>query len=186
MFNGLPKHCRARCATPHGVVGAAASPTATDRESLTGFGGRGDGLGGSAGMVPITPCRNRHRYPPCGGGPAERSFLPGSAPSVTAITHLPVPHRPHPPRFRHPHRADGLHGAGGGDGGRGGVMSHLSEMPRRESGMISVRVSHLSVSSCVLSPHGTPLSASHCAALPVPHSALQTSPHCAASPLVWC
>ena len=39
MFNGLPKHCRARCATPHGVVGAAASPTATDREPLTGFGG---------------------------------------------------------------------------------------------------------------------------------------------------
>lgn len=41
MFSGLPKHCRARCATPHGVVGAAASPTATDREPLTGFGGRG-------------------------------------------------------------------------------------------------------------------------------------------------
>ena len=41
MFNGLPKHCRARCATPHGVVGTAASPTATDREPLTGFGGRG-------------------------------------------------------------------------------------------------------------------------------------------------
>ena len=40
MFNGLPKHCPARCATPHGVVGAAASPTATDREPLTGFGGR--------------------------------------------------------------------------------------------------------------------------------------------------
>ena len=39
MFNELPKHCRARCATPHGVVGAAASPTATDREPLTGFGG---------------------------------------------------------------------------------------------------------------------------------------------------
>jgi len=41
MFNGLPKHCRARCATPHGVVGAAASPTATDRKPLTGFGRRG-------------------------------------------------------------------------------------------------------------------------------------------------
>ena len=39
MFSGLPKHCCARCATPHGVVGAAASPTATDREPLTGFGG---------------------------------------------------------------------------------------------------------------------------------------------------
>ena len=38
MFNGLPKHCCARCATPHGVVGAAASPTATDREPLTGLG----------------------------------------------------------------------------------------------------------------------------------------------------
>ena len=38
MFNGFPKHCRARCATPHGVVGAAASPTATEREPLTGFG----------------------------------------------------------------------------------------------------------------------------------------------------
>ena len=28
-----------RYATPHGVVGNAASPTATDREPLTGFGG---------------------------------------------------------------------------------------------------------------------------------------------------
>ena len=41
MFNGLPKHCRARCATPHGVVGAAASPTATDREPPHGVRGRG-------------------------------------------------------------------------------------------------------------------------------------------------
>ena len=40
MCNGLPKHCRARCATPHGVVGNSASPTATDREPLTGFGAR--------------------------------------------------------------------------------------------------------------------------------------------------
>ena len=42
-----------------------------------------------------------------------------SAPSVTAVTHLPVPHH------LHPHRTDGQHRAGGGDGGRGGVMSHL-------------------------------------------------------------
>ena len=41
MFNGLSKHCCARCATPHGVVGAATSPTATDRKPLTGFGRRG-------------------------------------------------------------------------------------------------------------------------------------------------
>jgi len=37
----------------------------------------------------------------------------------------PCLHRRQPPRLRHPHRADGLHGAGGGDGVRGGVMSHL-------------------------------------------------------------
>ena len=29
---------------------------------------------------------------------------------------LPVPHRPQPPRLRHPHRADGQYGDGGGDG----------------------------------------------------------------------
>ena len=54
MFNGLPKHCRARCATPHGVVWAAASPTATDREPLTGFGGAETGLDGMREQ-------NRHR-----------------------------------------------------------------------------------------------------------------------------
>ena len=57
--------------------------------------------------------------------PPSRSLLSSPAPSVTAVTRLPVPRRPQPPRFRHPHRADGQHGAGGGDGGRGGVMSHL-------------------------------------------------------------
>ena len=40
-----------------------------------------------------------------------------STPSVTAVTRLPVLHCLHPPRLRHPHRADGQHGAGGGDGG---------------------------------------------------------------------
>ena len=40
MFSGLRKHCRDRYATPHGVVGNPASPTATDREPITGFGGR--------------------------------------------------------------------------------------------------------------------------------------------------
>jgi len=66
MFSGLPKHCCARCATPHGVVGAAASPTATDREPLTGFGARSgtsscyrdgspDGLGKDAGTNQSPP-----------------------------------------------------------------------------------------------------------------------------------
>ena len=64
IFNGLQKHCRARCATPHGVVGAAASPTATDREPLTGFGGRG-----------------RERLCP-------RPLLLGPASSVTIVTRL--------------------------------------------------------------------------------------------------
>ena len=41
MFSGLPKHCCARCATPHGVVGAAASPTATDRDPPDGVRGCG-------------------------------------------------------------------------------------------------------------------------------------------------
>ncbi len=87
-------------------------------------------------------------------------------------------------------------------------------MPGRQSGMTGVRVSHLSVSSRVLSPHCArdcvppPAShsaskpASHYAALSAPHCAAQTSPHysprisphcaarasphCAASPLVWC
>ena len=42
-----------------------------------------------------------------------RPLLPCADPSVTAVTHLPVPHR------RHPHRADGQHGAGGDAGERG-------------------------------------------------------------------
>ena len=50
----------------------------------------------------------------------QQSHLPGPAPSVTAVTRLPVLRRHHPPRLRHPHRADGLHGAGGGTGVRGG------------------------------------------------------------------
>ena len=48
-----------------------------------------------------------------------RPLLPSPAPPVTAVTRLPVPHRLQPPRFRHPHRADGQHRAGGGDGERG-------------------------------------------------------------------
>ena len=130
IFNGLPKHCRARCATPHGVVGAAASPTATEREPLTGFvkawpgtssyyrDGSPDGLGKDAGTNQSPPCRNQRRHPQGRRGPRPRPLLPGSAPSVTAVTRLPVPHRPQPPRLRHPHRADGQHGAGGGDGER--------------------------------------------------------------------
>ena len=38
---------------------------------------------------------------------APRSLLPWPALSVTSVTHLPVPHRLHPPRLRHPHRSDG-------------------------------------------------------------------------------
>ena len=91
MFNGSPKHCRARCATPHGVVGAAASPTATDREPPDGVRGCG-----------------RERLCP-------QPLLPWPAPSVTAVTRLPVPHRLHPPRLLHPHQADGQRGTGGGD-----------------------------------------------------------------------
>ena len=117
MFNGLPKHCRSRYATPHGVVGAAASPTATDREPLTGLWcmvgnilgyryGSPDGLGRDAGTNPSPPCRNRRRHPQNRGRPPSRPLLPGPAPSVTAVTHLPVPHLLHPPRLRHPHRAD--------------------------------------------------------------------------------
>jgi hypothetical protein len=65
MFNGLPKHCRARCATPHGVVGAAASPTATDREPLTGFGARsGTSLSTTSPSVACS-VRNFRHAPPC-------------------------------------------------------------------------------------------------------------------------
>ena len=34
IFNGLPEHCHVQYATPHGVVGNAASPTVTDMEAL--------------------------------------------------------------------------------------------------------------------------------------------------------
>ncbi len=131
IFNGLPKHCRARCATPHGVVGAAASPTATDREPLTGVrgarsgtssryrDGSPDGLGWDEGTNQSPPCRNRRRHPQGRSPSPSQPLLPSPAPPVTAVTHLPVPHRLQPPRFRHPHRDDGLHGAGGGDGERG-------------------------------------------------------------------
>ncbi len=65
IFNGLPKHCRARCATPHGVVGAAASPTATDREPLTGFGAlSGTSLSTTSPSVACS-VRNRRHAPPC-------------------------------------------------------------------------------------------------------------------------
>ena len=134
IFNGLPKHCRARCATPHGVVGAAASPTATDREPLTGFGARSgtssryrdgspDGLGRDAGTNSSPLCRNQRRHPQGRSPPPSRPLLSWPAPSVTAITHLPVPHRPQPPRFRHPHRTDGQHGADRGVGERGDLFS---------------------------------------------------------------
>ena len=90
MFNGLPKHCRSRYATPHGVVGAAASPTATEREPLTGFGARSgtsscyrygspDGLGRDAGTNPSPPCRNRRRPPQNRGRPPSRSSLSHTA-----------------------------------------------------------------------------------------------------------
>ena len=130
MFNGLPKHCRARCATPHGVVGNAASPTATDREPLTGFGARSgtssryrygspDGLWKDTETSPSPICRNRRRHPQGRSPPPSQPLIPWPAPSVTAVTRLPVPHRLQPPRFRHPHRADGQHGAGGSTGVRG-------------------------------------------------------------------
>lgn len=51
--------------------------------------------------------------------PPSRSLLPCPAPSVTAVTRLPVPHRLHPPRLLHPHQADGQRGAGGDVGERG-------------------------------------------------------------------
>lgn len=44
-----------------------------------------------------------------------RPLLPRPAPSVTTVTRLPVPNHLQPPRLRHPHRADGQRGAGGGD-----------------------------------------------------------------------
>ncbi len=131
-------------------------------------------------------CQNRIEQTRTFAVVSPRPLLPCPAPSVTAVTHLPVPHRLQPPRFRHPHRADGLHGAGGGDRVRDDVISHLSEMPGGQSGMIGVRVSHLSVSSCVLSPHCVLRISPHCALQASPHCAPQTSPHCAASPLVWC
>ncbi len=151
MFSGLPKHCCARCATPHGVVGAAASPTATEREPLTGFGARSgmssryrygspDGLGQDAGTNLSPPCRNRRRHPQGRSPPPSQPLLPWPAPSVTAITHLPVPHRLQPPRLRHPHRADGLHGTGGGTGEfryviiftpQGVILIHKTKHPYR-------------------------------------------------------
>lgn len=52
--------------------------------------------------------------------PPPRPLLPCSAPSVTSVTRLPVPHRPQPPHIWNPHRTDGQRGTGGGDGERGG------------------------------------------------------------------
>ena len=72
MFSGLPKHCCARCATPHGVVGAAASPTATDREPLTGFGARsGTSLSTTSPSVACSVRKHRHT-PPCLTPPPTR------------------------------------------------------------------------------------------------------------------
>ncbi|MBQ4441856.1 MAG: hypothetical protein II899_07130 [Bacteroidales bacterium] len=72
MFNGLPKHCRARYATPHGVVGNAASPTATDREPLTGVGARpGTSLSTTSPSGACFVRKHRHT-PPCLTPPPTR------------------------------------------------------------------------------------------------------------------
>ena len=67
----------------------------------------------------LTPCGGVRRHPQGRSPPPSRPLLPSPAPSVTAITQLPVPHRLQPPRHRHPHRADGQSIAGGGTGERG-------------------------------------------------------------------
>jgi len=131
MFNGLPKHCRDRYATPHGVVGAAASSTATDREPLTGFGG----VFGNVHALHIW--KPRRAWAGCGNEPVAvlpksttTSAMPKPSSSTTSPSvacsirdrrHAPpCLHRRQPPCLRHPHWADGQHGAGGGDGERGG------------------------------------------------------------------
>ena len=64
----------------------------------------------------------RHGLPPWMGGRARVEIEDSP---VTAVTHLPVLHWRHPPRFRHPHRPDGQHGAGGSVGGfRYGMIHH--------------------------------------------------------------
>ena len=53
IFNGLPEHCRVQYATPHGVVGNAASPTATDTEALRAWARCGNEPV-AASMLPIS------------------------------------------------------------------------------------------------------------------------------------
>ena len=74
IFNGLPEYCRVQYATPHGVVGNAASPTATDMEAL-----RACGLTGlRERVVPphVTDMEVLRAWARCGNEPVAASMLP--------------------------------------------------------------------------------------------------------------
>ena len=126
---------------------------------------------GDTHAVQLTPYKRSavwwvRRHPQGRGRPPQRPLLPGPAPSVTAVTHLPVLHRRQPPRRRHPHRADGQHHASGG-GGETVEPSHLSEMLGRDTATADMRGPHLCVPSLVLTPYdtaSTSVQSPHCAA----------------------
>jgi len=86
--------------------------TATDREILTKFRGTRERIIYRLDEIDadIRKAEDILDPPP---------LLPCPAPPVTAVKHLPVPHRPQPPRLRHTHRTDGQHGAGGDVGEQG-------------------------------------------------------------------
>ena len=102
--------------------------------------GSPDGLWKDTETSPSPICRNRRRHPQGRSPPPSRPLLPCPAPPVAAVTYLPVPHRLQPPRLRHPHRADGQRGTGGGTGEfryviiftpQGVILIHKTKHPYR-------------------------------------------------------